>query len=95
MRILFVEDDDRIADAVTEALTDQHSLVEPAADELAGWNLLEAFSYDLLFLDIMLPKLDGIRLCQRLCDRRGYQLPVSPVLLASPTTATQFRRPES
>lgn len=75
MKILLVEDDDRIADAVAEALTDQHYLVELAADGLAGWNLLEAFSYDLLLLDIMLPKLDGISLCQRLRDR-GYQLPV-------------------
>ncbi|MCY7274587.1 MAG: response regulator transcription factor [Phormidesmis sp. CAN_BIN44] len=75
MKILLVEDDDRIADAVAEALTDQHYLVELAADGLAGWDLLEAFSYDLLLLDIMLPKLDGISLCQRLRDR-GYHLPV-------------------
>jgi DNA-binding response OmpR family regulator len=50
-------------------------LVELAADGLAGWDLLEAFSYDLLLLDIMLPKLDGINLCQRLRDQ-GYHLPV-------------------
>ena len=75
MKILLVEDDDRIADAVAEALTDQHYLVELAADGLAGWDLLEAFSYDLLLLDIMLPKLDGINLCQRLRDQ-GYHLPV-------------------
>ena len=75
VKILLVEDDDRIADAVAEALTDQHYLVELAADGLAGWDLLEAFSYDLLLLDIMLPKLDGISLCQRLRDR-GYHLPV-------------------
>jgi DNA-binding response OmpR family regulator len=75
VKILLVEDDDRIADAVAEALTDQHYLVELAADGLAGWDLLEAFSYDLLLLDIMLPKLDGINLCQRLRDQ-GYHLPV-------------------
>lgn len=75
MKILLVEDDDRIADAVAEALTDQHYFVEIAADGLAGWELIEAFSYDLLLLDIMLPKLDGISLCQRLRDQ-GYHLPV-------------------
>ncbi len=75
MKILLIEDDDRIAEALAEALTDQHYIVEMAANGLAGWQMLEAFTYDLLLLDIMLPKLDGISLCQRLRSS-GYRVPI-------------------
>ncbi len=75
MKILLIEDDDRIAEPLAEALTDQHYVVEMAANGLAGWQMLEAFTYDLLLLDIMLPKLDGISLCQRLRSS-GYRVPI-------------------
>ena len=66
MKILLIEDDDRIAEPLAEALTDRHYIVEIAADGLTGWDLAKAFTYDLLLLDIMLPVLDGISLCQQL-----------------------------
>ncbi len=75
MKILLVEDDERIADPLAEALSDQHYAVDLAADGLMGWEMVEAFTYNLLLLDIMLPKLDGISLCQRL-RRKGYSLPI-------------------
>ena len=66
MKILLVEDDRRIAKALGEALTSQHYAVEIAQDGAVGLNLAEAFTYNLIILDLMLPKLDGITLCQRL-----------------------------
>jgi DNA-binding response OmpR family regulator len=75
MRILLVEDDERIANALTETLRDRQYLVEVAADGEYAWNLIEAFAYDLIILDVMLPKLDGISLCKRL-RRKGYMTPV-------------------
>jgi DNA-binding response OmpR family regulator len=75
MRILIVEDDERITDAVAEDLTDQHHVVEIAHDGQTGWELIEAFSFDLILLDLMLPKLDGISLCRRLRSQ-GYSTPV-------------------
>ncbi|MEG4864074.1 MULTISPECIES: response regulator transcription factor [unclassified Microcoleus] len=75
MRILLVEDDDRISQALAEALTDQHYAVDIAADGEEGWNFAEACTYDLILLDVMLPKLDGISLCQRL-RRQGLKTPV-------------------
>ncbi|MCC3586017.1 MAG: response regulator transcription factor [Microcoleus sp. PH2017_29_MFU_D_A] len=75
MKILLVEDDDRIAQALAEALTDQHYAVDIAADGQEGWNFAETFTYDLILLDVMLPKIDGITLCQRL-RRQGLKTPV-------------------
>ena len=75
MRILLVEDDERIAQALAENLTDQNYVVDVVEDGEAGWDCIQAFPYDLILLDVMLPKLDGISLCQRL-RRTGYMTPV-------------------
>lgn len=75
MRILLVEDDERIAQPLAENLTDQNYVVDIALDGEAGWDFIQAFAYDLILLDVMLPKLDGINLCQRL-RQKGYMTPV-------------------
>jgi two-component system, OmpR family, response regulator QseB len=66
MRILLVEDDDRIAKPLAEDLRHQHHAVDLASDGTRGWECAQANSYDLILLDLMLPRLDGISLCQRL-----------------------------
>ncbi|MDJ0690458.1 MAG: response regulator transcription factor [Xenococcaceae cyanobacterium MO_188.B32] len=75
MKILVVEDDERISDAVTEYLADQHYAVEAAYDGEAAWDLLDVFTYDLILLDVMLPKIDGITLCQKLRSK-GHDTPI-------------------
>lgn len=66
MRILLVEDDDRIARPLAEDLRHQHHVVEVVGDGMAGWDYAQADFYDLILLDLMLPRLDGITLCRRL-----------------------------
>ena len=66
MRILIVEDDDRIAKPLAEDLRHQRHTVDIATDGIEGWEYSQAAEYDLILLDLMLPRLDGIRLCQRL-----------------------------
>ena len=66
MRILIVEDDDRIAKPLAEDLKHQHHTIEIAADGIEGWEYTQAIDYDLILLDLMLPKLDGISLCKQL-----------------------------
>jgi DNA-binding response OmpR family regulator/HPt (histidine-containing phosphotransfer) domain-containing protein len=66
MKVLLIEDDEAIAELLRQSLTAQHYLVEVATDGQAGWDLAEAFEYDLILLDLMLPKLDGINFCQQL-----------------------------
>ncbi len=75
MRILLVEDDDLIVESLTKALVGQRYVVDVAADGETGWEFAEAFGYDLILLDVMLPKLDGFSLCQRLRSQ-GNQTPI-------------------
>ena len=66
MKILIVEDDARIAAPLAKDLRHQHHSVDVAEDGLEGWNYAQAASYDLILLDWMLPKLDGVSLCKKL-----------------------------
>jgi DNA-binding response OmpR family regulator len=66
MRILLVEDDDRIAQPLAEDLRHQYHVVDIAEDGLKGWECTQSVSYDLILLDLMLPRLDGLSLCKRL-----------------------------
>ncbi|MEO1132391.1 MAG: response regulator transcription factor [Cyanobacteria bacterium J06639_1] len=84
MKLLVVEDDERIAEALAEDLADQHYAVDVANDGKEGWDLVEAFPYDLVVLDVMLPGLDGIEFCRRLRSR-GVGTPVL-MLTARDTT---------
>ena len=85
MRILFVEDDVSLAETLAEALTDQRYIVDVVADGEAGWNHAKTLDYDLMMLDVMLPELDGISLCQRL---RSHSYGVPILLLTACDTIT-------
>jgi DNA-binding response OmpR family regulator len=80
-----VEDDELVAEVLKKALTAQHYLVDLAADGQEGWELAEAFEYDLILLDLMLPKLDGLSFCKQ---RRaiGDRTPI--VMLTGQDTST-------
>ncbi len=75
MRILVVEDDVQLADVLTDALSDQQYVVDLAKDGEAAMEWINTLTYDLIVMDITLPKLDGISLCKRLRDR-GLSLPI-------------------
>ncbi|MEA5619776.1 response regulator [Cronbergia sp. UHCC 0137] len=66
MKILVVEDDNLNAYALTAVLTNQNYAVEVATDGEAAWDLIETYDYDLILLDVVLPKLDGISLCRKI-----------------------------
>jgi DNA-binding response OmpR family regulator len=85
MRILIVEDDEGAAEILQQALTAHQYLVELATDGQAGWDLTEAFDYDLILLDVKLPKLDGINFCQQL-RAKGDRTPI--LLLTAQDSST-------
>jgi DNA-binding response OmpR family regulator len=85
MRILLVEDDIYLAEALAEALTDQLYVVDIATDGEAAWERIRVLDYDLILLDVMLPKLDGIHLCQRL-RFHSYQMPILMVTARDTST---------
>lgn len=66
MKVLIVEDDWQIAAILKQLLTEQRYIVEVASDGQEGLAFAEATTYDLIVLDVMLPKLDGIDLCRKL-----------------------------
>ncbi|MEH2188849.1 MAG: response regulator transcription factor [Nostoc sp.] len=66
MRILVVEDDVQLAEMLMEALTDRQYVVDIAQDGEEAWDCIKVLEYDLVVLDITLPKLDGLSFCQRL-----------------------------
>lgn len=89
MRILVVEDDVQLADVLTEAFSDRQYTVDVVRDGETAWTWFESLPYDLLVLDVTLPKLDGVSLCRRLRDR-NYMTPVL-MLTARDTVADKIR----
>jgi DNA-binding response OmpR family regulator len=75
MKLLLVEDNRQLADQLADVLTDQHYVVDVARDGEEGWDLISYSHYDLVLLDVTLPKLDGVSLCRKMRDR-GFQTPV-------------------
>jgi heavy metal response regulator len=69
MRILIVEDDKKIAGFIKKGLTEEHYAVDVAYDGEVGAYRAQANNYDLIILDIMLPKKDGIEVCRELRNK--------------------------
>lgn len=65
-RILIVEDEISIQKLLTYDLKQAGFEVQVATDGLEAYRLIKEQSFDLVLLDVMLPKLDGIELCKRL-----------------------------
>ena len=85
MKILLVDDDRILVEALVRALTAEHYAVDVANDGCVGWELASACFYDLILLDVMLPKLDGISLCRRL---RSHGSQSSILLLTAQDTSS-------
>ena len=66
MKVLLVEDDIRIAKPLMEELQHQNMIVNLAQDGQIAWDMHLSENYDLILLDLMLPKISGIELCRRL-----------------------------
>ena len=75
MKILLIEDDELITRTLEGVLRDRYYIVDCAAEGELGWEFVEAYDYDLILLDIVLPKLNGIEFCKRLRSA-GNQTPV-------------------
>ncbi len=75
MKILLVEDDARISGPIAEALSERRYVVEIASDGELGLTFAETNTFDLIILDLMLPKLDGISLCRQLRNA-GNKTPI-------------------
>ncbi|MFJ5773217.1 response regulator transcription factor [Streptomyces sp. NPDC093094] len=66
MRVLVVEDEERFAEGLRGGLEADGFAVDVALDGVDGLWLAQENSYDVIVLDIMLPRLNGYRVCRRL-----------------------------
>ena len=77
MRILLVEDDSSVSGFIVKGLREDQYAVDLATDGEMGLAMAETTSYDVIILDIMLPKMNGIDVCRRLRAKRH----TTPILL--------------
>lgn len=66
MRVLVIEDERKIAAFIKRGLEENAYAVDVTYDGEEGYSWAQSFPYDAIILDVMLPKLDGFKLCRRL-----------------------------
>jgi len=77
MRILLVEDDRAMAGLLQKGLTEESHMVSLASDGRAGLEMAEAYPFDVIVLDWMLPRMDGLEVARRLRRERN----ATPILM--------------
>jgi heavy metal response regulator len=65
MRILVIEDEKKVASFIKKGLEEEHYAVDTAHDGETGLYLSENNEYDLIVLDLMIPKIDGLEVLRR------------------------------
>ena len=85
MRILVVEDERRLSTVIKKGLIEDGFAVDQAFDGEEGQYLAESEDYDLIILDLMLPKIDGIKVCKALREKEVK----TPVLILTARSSTE------
>ncbi len=75
MRILVVEDEKKVASFIKRGLEEEHFSVDMAYDGEEGLHMAETNPYDLILMDLMLPKMDGLSVIKELRNK-GNKAPV-------------------
>ena len=73
-RLLIVEDEPRLRVAIAEYFGKRDFIVDQAANGREGVDYINSYTYDVILLDIMMPEMDGMEVCQRI--RKQYDVPV-------------------
>jgi len=79
MKLLIIEDDKKIADSLKKGLTNEGYIVEVSFDGEEGLELAEISKPDLIILDRLLPKINGIDLIKKLRNQNNH----TPILMLS------------
>ncbi|MGA9451006.1 MAG: response regulator transcription factor [Verrucomicrobiia bacterium] len=75
MRILLVEDEKKVADIIARGLKAERYAVDVSHDGQSGWEMADAYNYDLVILDLMLPGLNGTEILQKI-RRKNQEVPI-------------------
>jgi len=76
MRILVVEDEHKIANSIKKGLEQESYAVDLAFDGASGFDLAASEDYDIVVLDLMLPKMDGLKVCKKLREEENIHTPI-------------------
>jgi DNA-binding response OmpR family regulator len=87
MRILIAEDDDALASFVSKGLEAEHYAVDVSADGEQVRAMAAEFDYDLLVLDLILPRLDGVSILRHVRTRK----PSIPILVLTGRSRVEDR----
>jgi len=87
MKLLIIEDDPKIIAFVQKGLQEEGFIVDAASDGEEGLYLAEQYTYDLLIIDWMLPKLDGLKICEKLREKKN----LTPILMLTAKTSVEER----
>ena len=87
MKILVVEDEKLLADSLKTLLESKGFDVEVAYDGESGWDYAQLGVYDLLILDVMMPKMDGYQLAREVRAKRS----VTPILMLTARSGIEDR----
>ncbi len=71
MRILVIEDEKKVASFIKKGLVEEHYAVDAAFDGEEGLYLAEVNDYDLIVLDLMIPKIDGFGVLKKIRERKN------------------------
>ncbi len=85
MRILVVEDEKKVARFIQQGLEEEHYTVDVAHDGDAGGSMAEGGSYDLVIMDVMLPKRNGVDVTRSLREKKNGV----PILMLTAKTSTE------
>ena len=76
MKILIIEDEHKIANSIKKGLEQESYAIDIAYDGQQGFDLAATEDYDVIILDLMLPKMDGTEICQRLRKEENIHTPI-------------------
>ncbi|MGH7590268.1 MAG: response regulator transcription factor [Gemmatimonadales bacterium] len=85
MRILVVEDDRKVAGFIEQGLKEEGHVVDLAPDGEEGTTLAHVYDYDVILLDVVMPKKNGFQVAQEL-RREGRN---TPILMLTSRDATE------
>lgn len=66
MRLLLIEDEEKVSRLIVRGLTAERFAVDAAADGHSGLEMAQAYTYDLIILDLMLPGVSGTEVLRQL-----------------------------
>lgn len=87
MRLLIVEDERKLARLLQGLLQDENHAVDLAFDGEEAMEFVRSGDYDLIILDVMLPRMDGLEVCREIRAKRIQ----TPILMLTARTSVEDR----